>query len=260
MRERLPALRPTLLALTFTALLAVPAAAQSGTQATIAMQPESAAPGTPVELSGSGFPAGMSVALQLTTAAGSFDLATAAAARDGTFRRLLVLPALPGSGEWAVEARAVDGTSARYAFDPTTPLVTSAEAPAPADASAAAPASVAAAAPARAAATEATGSSSASSDGVFLVIIGCLLGMISIGALYAWRTLYDERVQPGMGQAADVIWNDGLEEERAESTATTEPFWKAAPVEDDAASAVPARDVAAREVSRSGEREAPASA
>jgi hypothetical protein len=247
MRVRLPALRPTLLALAFTTLLAVPAAAQSAAQATIVMEPESAAPGTAVELSGSGFPAGMSVALQLTTATGSFDLATAATERDGTFRRLLVLPALPESGVWAVEARALDGTSARYAFDPTTPVVTTVVAPA--------------AAPASAAATEAARADGASSDGVFLVIIGCLLGMVSTGALYAWRMLHDERVQPGMGRAADVIWNEGLEDEQAEPTATTEPFWKAAPIEDEAAGReVPARETPKREVAGAGEQEAPASA
>lgn len=246
MRQRLLTLRPTVLALTFIVLLAIPAAAaaQTGPVSTITMQPESAAPGTAVEVSGSGFPGEMTVALRLTTRAGTFDLATAATARDGTFRQLVVLPALPEVGTWALDAEAADGTTASRAFAPAAPQV--------------APVEVPAAEPASAAATEAAVADSTTSDGVFLVVIGCLLGMVSTGALYAWRMIHDERVQPGMGEANDLIWSDGSDDVVVEPTATSEPFWKAAPREVEAA----AREVetAAREVAGSGEHEAPASA
>jgi hypothetical protein len=103
-------------------------------------------------------------------------------------------------------------------------------------------------------------------DGVVLVIIGLLLGMVSTGALYAWRLLHEERIQPGMGQGDDVIWSDRHEAESAEPTATSEPFWKAAPHEAEVAphqaeAAAHEAEAAPREVVDSGgEQEAPASA
>jgi len=244
MRERLQTLRPAVLALSFGMLLALPAsaAAQSGPQPAITMEPASAAPGAAVEVTGRDFPAQMTVDLQLATDVGTFDLATAATGRDGTFRHLVVLPALPNTGAWTVTAQAVDGTAASYAFE----AVALVEAPA---ASTAQDSSVPAQASTVPAATGAGDRST--SDGIFLVIVGCLLGVVSTGVLYAWRMLHEERVQPGMGQGDDLIWVEGRDEEPTEPTATTEPFWKAAPQEVEAA---------ARDVAGASEQEAPASA
>mgnify|MGYP001824254826 CR=1 FL=1 len=247
MRERLQTLRPTVLALSFGMLLALPAsaAAQSGPQPAIAMEPASAAPGAAVEVTGRDFPAQMTVDLELATEVGTFDLATTATARDGTFRHLVVLPALPNTGAWTVTAQAVDGTAASYAFEAVAPAAAAAQGgtvPAPDSA-------VPVQASTVPAATVAGGRST--SDGIFLVIVGCLLGVVSTGVLYAWRMLHEERVQPGMGQGDDLIWVEGREEEPTEPTATSEPFWKAAPQEVEAA----ARDVAA-----ASEQEASASA
>jgi len=60
MRERRQTLLPTVLALTFVALLVTPIAAMaaSGLPATVAMNPESAGPGTTVEITGLDFPSG----------------------------------------------------------------------------------------------------------------------------------------------------------------------------------------------------------
>ena len=245
MRERLLGLRTTVLTLVFIALLAIPAAAaaQSGAGAVITMQPESASPGTAVEITGLRFPTEMTVALRLTTGTGTFDLATAATGRDGTFRQLVVLPALPQVGAWAVKAEAADGTTASYAFEPAAPAAPAAPEVTPVEVPAGAPTSVAAA--------DTAVADSATSDSVFLVIIGCLLGMVSTGALYAWRLLQEERVQPGMGQAADLIWSDGRADVLTEPTAASEPFWKSTPPEDEGA---------APEATASSEQEAPASA
>jgi hypothetical protein len=69
-----------------------------------------------------------------------------------------------------------------------------------------------------------------------------------------------------MGQGDDVIWSDRHEAESAEPTATSEPFWKAAPHEAEVAphqaeAAAHEAEAAPREVVDSGgEQEAPASA
>ena len=109
---------PTVLALTFVALLVNPIAAMaaSGLPATITMTAESAGPGATVEVTGVDFPTNAAVELQLSTADGTVHLGTATTTDGGYFREVLTLPVGAPVGSWELRAAAPDGSNATLAF------------------------------------------------------------------------------------------------------------------------------------------------
>ncbi|MEX1295199.1 MAG: hypothetical protein AB1Z67_03405 [Candidatus Limnocylindrales bacterium] len=208
MRARLQSLLPSVLVLALASLLVMPllAVAQGPT---LSMSPETARPGSTVEISGAGFPAGHVVELRLTTPDGSMPLASSVAGLEGEFQQLLALPLGTTKGDWEVLATAVDGTTSSLAFS-TLPQTASAEA---------APV----AAPEPATAEERAGNTSG--DIAVLLIIAVILGGIAFGGLLVFRQLREES-PPGMGKGDDLIWGGGSAE-TPEQTATDEPHWKA---------------------------------
>ena len=59
-----------------------------------------------------------------------------------------------------------------------------------------------------------------------LVLIAVVLGAVATAALYAWRLVNEDRLQPGMGAAEDLIWSGTEAGATPEMTATEEPHWK----------------------------------
>lgn len=202
-------LPPAVLALAFVALMAMPmaASAQSGSPATLSMQPAAAGPGDTVEVAGLGFPAYMTVVLELTTPVGKSTLQTVATNGDGSFREPVAFPKAASEGAWVLSARSADGrATASHAF--------------PAGTATAGRAAV------DRASTEPTSSSGSLTDKLVLVLVAVMLGALATGALFAWRMVQDDRPLPGMGRRDDVIWSDTTEETASASTATDEPHWK----------------------------------
>ncbi len=214
MRVRRQTLLPTVLALAFAALLATPivALAASGLPATVTMSPESAGPGSTVEVTGIDFPASQFIELQLDTAAGSSDLAVFVSAEGGYFQEFVTLPADVPPGAWELRAIALNGSQATYGFQAVGGVVTDASAPQ--------------AITAEAGLTVSGGNSS--SDIVVMLVIAVMLAAVSGGAAYAWREVHANGAQPGMGTADDPIWNavasDGATHEQ---TAAADPDWMA---------------------------------
>lgn len=209
MRERLQTLLPSVLALALVSLLAGPiaASASSGLPATITMYPEVAVPGDTVEVTGLDFPGDATVALQLTTSAGTVPLADIATSSSGDFREVVPLPVGVPEGFWTVQAIAPDGSTATYAF-------------------AAGGAAAAAALLDETAAAASSGNSA--SDIMVMLLLGVVLGGIFIGGMFAYRILKDDGSQPGMGAGDDLIWGGGSADATPQTTATEEPYWKAA--------------------------------
>jgi hypothetical protein len=176
------------------------------------MYPETARPGSTIELTGAGFPPDHVVDLQLATPDGTTPLATTATGPDGGFRQILALPLSATEGAWEVRATAVDGTSSTLVF-------------AVAAASAAADGAPVAAPAATVAAEEAPGGNT-SGDIAVLLVIAVVLGGVAFGAMVVYRQIKDES-PPGMGRGDDLIWGGGSAEGPAQ-TATDEPHWKAA--------------------------------
>ncbi len=231
MRERLQTLLPSVLALSFVMLLAIPAvtAARSGLPPTVSMHPEAAGPGETVEVAGLDFPGDTTVSLQLATPAGPVTLATVATDGEGVFRHVATLPASAVPGNWELRARAANGSTASYAFDSVTPGAASADG-------------------AEVASSTSVGNSTG--DIVFMLIIASVLGVVFTAVLFAWRMIQEERSQPGMGTGDDLIWSGGPGAATSEPTATDEPFWKKAPREPEST----------EEVAGTTEHEVPASA
>ena len=117
MRTRPQTLLPSVLALTLVSLLAAPVAvlAQSGAPA-ISMYPETAGPGSTVEITGIDFPPERVVEVQLATPEGTTPLTTATTTADGDFRQILALPIGITEGAWELQATAADGTTSTFAF------------------------------------------------------------------------------------------------------------------------------------------------
>jgi hypothetical protein len=240
MRERTLALLPSALASAFVLLLTLPTAAvaQSGSAPAITMIPATAEAGATVEVAGIGFPRATTVVIELTTSSGPFALATVATDEDGAFRDAVSLPANVPAGALGLSARAAGGSSASYALGGTLPAEASATQ------TDAATATTAAATPRR-----------SSSNGYVLAILGVVLGVLAIAAMFAWRAIYEEKHQPGMGVGDDVIWNEGDTSQRPELTASDEPFWQRAGQEPGVVV-----DEATPDGSVTGEQELPASA
>jgi len=176
------------------------------------MFPESAGPGSTVEVTGIDFPGEQLIELQLDTTAGSSDLALFMSAEGGYFREFVTLPADVPAGAWELRAIALDGSQAAYGFQAVEGVVTDASAP-----------------QLMTAGTGLTASSSnSSSDIVVMLVIAVMLAALSGGAAYAWREVHADGAQPGMGAADDPIWNaigsDGATRER---TTADDPDWMA---------------------------------
>jgi len=193
--------------LVFAMQLAFPvlASAQSDAPA-LSMQPSSAAPGAPVEVSGSGYPRDMTVALRLVTDAGTETLDVVVTQGDGTFTRALTLPATIAPGAWQLQARAASGQTASYGFDSSAPVV----------------------APGTAGGSTAGTSSRGNAPGDILVMLvaGVILGLLAIAGLYVWQLYQGAPAQPGMGAASDLIWDTHPDEGAPLLTADEAPFWK----------------------------------
>jgi hypothetical protein len=208
MRERRQILLPTVLALTFVALLVTPIAAMaaSGLPATITMNSESAGPGATVEVTGLDFPANTAVELQLTTADGAAPIGTATTADGGYFREVLTLPANAPAGTWQIEASAPDGSNATLAFTVAAAELVSSDA---------------------AAVVASEGNSLA--DIVVMIIIAGLIAAVGGGILYVWNQSKVGDAQPGMSTGADPIWSGQASKgQEPEATSTDEPVWKTA--------------------------------
>lgn len=205
MRTRLQTRLPSVLALTLVSLLLVPLAVVAQSPA-ISMYPETAGPGSTVEIAGIDFPPERVVEVQLATPDGAVPLTTATTSPEGDFRQVLSLPLGVAEGAWELRATAADGTSSTFAF------VTSPDA-----------AVGAASGQATTAATAARGNSSG--DIALMLIIAVVLGGLAFGGLVVYRQIRDES-PPGMGKGDDLIWGGGKAETPAE-TATEEPHWKA---------------------------------
>lgn len=210
MRTRLQTLPPSVLALTLVSLLIAPVAAlaQSGAPA-ISMYPETAGPGSTVEITGIDFPPARVVEVQLATPDGTIALTTATTSPEGDFRRIVALPLGVTEGAWELRATAADGTTSAY------PFVTSPDAAA----------AVAAAASAALASTTSAGNSGG--DIALMLIIAAVLGGLAFGAMLVYRQVKDE-APPGMGKGDDLIWGGGSAE-APQQTATDEPHWKSNP-------------------------------
>ena len=206
MRTRLQTLLPSVLALTLVSLLVVPlmATAQS---AAISMYPETAGPGSTVEVAGIGFPYERVVEVQVATPDGTVPLTTTTTNREGAFRQIVALPLGVAEGAWELQATAADGTTSVFAF------MTSPEA---------------AAAAAAATTTDAPAAPSGNSGGdiALMLVIAVVLGGVAFGAMFVYRQIKDES-PPGMGKGDDLIWGGG-KAETPQQTATEEPHWKSA--------------------------------
>lgn len=204
MHTRIRALLLAAMTLVSAVLLAFPAlaAAQSDAPA-VSMQPSSAAPGALVEISGSGYPRDMTVALRLVTDAGTETLDVAVTQGDGTFTRTLTLPATIAPGAWQLQARAASGQTASYGFDSSAPVVS------PGTTSA-----------------SATPHGNAPGDILVMLVAGVILGLLAIAGLYAWQLYQGAPAQPGMGAASDLIWDTHPDQGAPLLTADEEPFWK----------------------------------
>jgi hypothetical protein len=209
MRTRLPTVFPSVLALSLVALIAVPVVTLAASP-TISMYPETARPGSTVELTGTDFPPEHVVELQVATPDGTSPLATTATGLEGGFRQILALPLSATEGAWEVRATAVDGTSSTLAF--TVASETVVEEPI--------------AAVAATVAAEEAGSGNTSGDIAVMLIIAVILGAVAFGVMVVYRQIKDES-PPGMGRGDDLIWGGGSPA-GPEQTATEEPHWKAA--------------------------------
>jgi hypothetical protein len=207
MRERRTTLLTTVLVLAFVALLVAPlaASASSGLPSTVTMYPETAGPGTTVELTGLDFPGDAIVELELTTADGTIPLTTVRTATGGHFRSVMSLPVTATEGAWQLRAVGPDGSTATYAFTTSVGI---------------APVVVDPATPASA--------GNSMSDSVVMLVIALVLGGVAIGGMFAYRMIRDDGPQTGMGEAADLIWSGTGKDATPELTATEEPHWKAA--------------------------------
>jgi hypothetical protein len=192
-------------------LLALPVAASAAGAPTITMYPETAGPGSTIEVTGIDFPPSRNVELQLATPDGIVPLASTLASATGDFREIVALPAAAREGTWELAAIGPDGAAAAIAFDTDPEAV----------------AAAAAAAAATGESTAITGSNSGA-DNVFLLVLALLLGGLAIGAMVAYRQLKDE-TPPGMGKGDDLIWGSGPASAGPELTASDEPHWKTAP-------------------------------
>ena len=199
-------LLPTVLAVALVSLLVVPLSALAQSSA-ISMYPETAGPGSTVEVSGTGFPSERVVEVQVLTPAGTIPLITATTTREGSFRQIVALPLGVAEGAWELQATAADGTTSSFPFV-TSPDVTTAAAPAAAAEAAPAP----------------TGNTSG--DIALMLIIAVVLGGLAFGAMIVYRQLRDD-APPGMGRGDDLIWGGG-KAETPQQTATEQPHWEAA--------------------------------
>ena len=209
MRTRLQTRLPSVLALTLVSLLLVPLAAlaQSGAPA-ISMYPETAGPGSTVEVTGSDFPPERVVEVQVMTPDGTVPLTTATTSPEGAFRQIVALPIGAPDGARELQATAADGTTSTF------PFVTTGDAAAAADL------------PAEAAPTEVAAGNSGG-DIALMLIVGVALGIVAFGAMMVYRHIKDES-PPGMGKGDDLIWGGGQAADGAAQSATEEPYWKAA--------------------------------
>ncbi len=207
MHHRIRALLLATMTLVFAVLLAFPslASAQSDAPA-VSMLPPSAAPGALVEISGSGYPRDMTVALRLVTDAGTETLDVAVTAGDGTFTRTVTLPAAIAPGAWQLQARAASGQTASYGFDSSAPAL----APGAGSTTSAGP----------------TSHGNAPGDILVMLVAGVILGLLAIAGLYAWQLHQGAPAQPGMGAASDLIWDTHPDDGAPLLTADEEPFWK----------------------------------
>lgn len=214
MRVRSLPLLPTVLALAFAMLVALPVVAvgQSGLPATVSMYPAAAGPGDTVEVTGLDFPPQTTVVLELIAPSGRSTLGTVATGGDGSFRAVVSFPGSAAAGAWTVSGRSADGSvSAGHPFTSGGPAEL-----------ASGPVTEAVDDPAAAV------SSGTTTDKLVLVLIAVVLGAIATAGLYAWRLVSDDRSQPGMGAAEDLIWSGSTGEPAPEMTATDEPYWKQA--------------------------------
>jgi len=198
-----------MLALTLVTLLFVPlvSLAASGLSATMSMYPETAGPGSIVEISGIDFPAERVVEVQLSTPDGTVLLTTTTTSASGDFRQVVALPIDAPDGAWELQATAADGTTSAYAF--------------------ATDSDAAAAVVAPGAATSAVPAGNTSGDIALMLIVATVLGAVAFGGMFVYRQIKDES-QPGMGKGDDLIWGSGPGVDGPEQTATDEPHWKAA--------------------------------
>ncbi len=180
-----------LLALVSLLVTPVVAMASSGLPATITMRPAAAGPGSTVEVTGIDFPADQLVEVQLSTSAGSSDLAVVMASDEGYFRSFVPLPSDTPSGLWELRAVALDGTTASHAFDAASAAVV--------DAARAVNLSAEASLVGR--------SGNSSTDIMVMLVLAVLLAAVGGAAAYAWREVHSEGRQPGMGAGDDPIWS-----------------------------------------------------
>jgi hypothetical protein len=213
MRTRLQTLLPSVLALTLVSLLVAPIAVLAQGAPAISMYPETAGPGSTIEITGIDFPPERVVEVQLATPDGTTPLTSATTGPEGDFRQILALPIGLTEGAWELQATAADGTTSRFAF------ATSPDAGVAAAAAAAAAAGPAVEGPA-------TTSGNSSSDIALMLIIAVVLGGVAFGAMFVYRQLRADS-PPGMGKGDDLIWGGGSPDNPAQ-TATDEPHWKSA--------------------------------
>ncbi len=209
MRTRLQTLLPSVLALTVVSLLVIPLAAmaQSGAPA-ISMYPETAGPGSTVEITGIDFPPERVVEVQLATPDGTQPLTTATTGAEGDFRQILTLPLAITEGAWELRATAADGATSTFAF------VTSPDAAVDAKPALSAAGSAATATP----------EGNSGSDTALMLIIAVVLGGLALGVMVVYRQIRDQS-PPGMGKGDDLIWGGGSPA-TPQQTATDEPHWK----------------------------------
>lgn len=189
MRERRLPLIPSVLASTLVALILTPMAAMaaSGLPSTITMSPESAGPGTAVEIVGVDFPGGQALELQLTTTAGPVLLAQTTVEDGGYFRQNITFPADIAPGFWELRATAANGTAAVHIFE-------------------AAGAAVSAAVVTATSASPATGSGAIDGTLITLVVLALLIGGIGGASFYVYQQIRHPHVDPGMASGDDPIW------------------------------------------------------
>ena len=205
MRTRLQTLLPSVLALTLVSLLVVPLTALAQSPV-ITMYPETAGPGSTVEIAGIDFPPDRVVEVQLATPDGTVPLTSATTSPEGDFRQIMALPLGVPEGAWELVATAADGTRSTFGF------VTS-------------PDAAVGAAPAASPAEVQPSAGNTGGDIALLLIIAVVLGGLALGAMIVYRQIRDD-APPGMGKGDDLIWGGGKAETPAK-TATEEPFWQA---------------------------------
>ena len=213
MRTRLQTVLPSVLVLTLVSLLVAPIAVLAQGAPAISMYPETAGPGSTVEITGIDFPPERVVEVQLATPDGTRPLTTATTSPDGDFRQILSLPIGLTGGAWELRVNAADGTTSTFAF------LTSPDA-----AVEAAEAAQAVSAVDAATITTTTTSGNSGNDIAVMLIIAVVLGGVALGAMVAYRQLRADRL-PGMGKGDDLIWGGGSAE-TPQQTATDEPHWK----------------------------------